>query len=1005
MQKLTQTPLYKMNKDRIIVLMLLTFLGFTLSVNAQKIKQDKTIAISGNVYNDLGEPLEGVLIRNSYGDASVSDSIGGYTIQAGLMDNIAFESEGYKRTIIGINAGNFDNKVVMQRQGFFNAEEDIEIPFGKIKSNSSTGSVIRISGEQLEKHPSGQVYEALTGLIPGLQVKQTGSRPGLETFSVLYHGNSVMVLVDGLPMTQNLGLLEIEEVIFMRGASATAFMGEIGSEGILDIKTKRGSVGPRKIMVQAETNFGFPTSMVDMQNSYNYAQTINNSLISDGLLPFYSQEDIDAYQTHSDLVKYPDVDYRDLVYRDMVNRQQYTAQVLGGTENAKYFANFSYNGMQGLENSPDRRSSQDFNFRTNLDIKLTDFMNMDLGLMGSYNDQHTPELGTGTTMSNVTSIPPNAFPIMLGDSIYITSQQYGTNMKYEMDEAGYTDQTDRVMSINLGLNFDLSPITKGLALSVRGTGDVWNQSQLGIDNDGDEYELLFVPLAGGGDSMIINQTAWAVPELSPSSLGTSVRRRYNFSGLLTYNKVINDHAIDAGLLTYLYKYDFDDDNIDRFLSQSINLRTNYTYKQKLAAEVILNYAGTNKFIDENQYKLFPTIGASWILTEEDFLAESSRIDYLKLRGSWGQQGYLSSFTNYFSFLDDWRITDLTKLTGIGTSTSSTTISYKAQTASTGLDWPVITTTNIGLDAVLLGKTLSVQMDYFHTKKSELIVRGVMLDMAGGSPYYTYSNQNAEDGNAIELGLTYNNHKGDFRYNIGANIGYFKAVRTKYAEPAYTNEEDLREGDALDAIYGLVDNGLFASDADALASSQYIGDIYKDDIIYKDLNGDGSVDTRDIEVIGNSDPRINYGINAYLAYKSFSLYLNGAGFAGYDINLNGNSQYQISGFDSRPVGMYDNLPNGNTMPRLTVLGSDNNYRTSTYWLVPGNFFRLENVELAYNLPAILTQNWFIHSAKVFVRGKNVFVLSKFKNSDPEYIEGGYSDYPLFKEYSIGFNFSF
>jgi hypothetical protein len=134
-------------------------------------------------------------------------------------------------------------------------------------------------------------------------------------------------------------------------------------------------------------------------------------------------------------------------------------------------------------------------------------------------------------------------------------------------------------------------------------------------------------------------------------------------------------------------------------------------------------------------------------------------------------------------------------------------------------------------------------------------------------------------------------------------------------------------------------------------------------------------------------------------------MNAAGFAGYDINLSSNSQYQIQGFDSRPTGMYDDLPNGNQMPRLTVLGSGNNYRTSTYWLVPGNFLRLENVELALNLPAKFAKRWVVNSAKVFIRGKNVLVLSKFTNSDPEYLDGGYLDYPLFKEFSAGINLTF
>src|SRR6056297_37602 len=333
--KLTQTLFYKMNKDRITTLLLLIFFGFTMSVNAQSNnRQANVIDISGTVYNDLGQPLEGVLILNSSGTATASGPTGEFSLKAEVLDNITFESEGYKGASIQVLGNKIEGaKVIMQRIGFPDPSEAIDIPFGTVEASSSTGSVVRIPGEQLEKHPSGRVYEALTGLIPGLQIIQTGSRPGLETFSVQYHGNNVMVLVDGMPMTQNLGLLEIEEVVFMRGASATAFMGEIGSEGLLDIKTKRGAAGPRKIMVQAENNIGFPTSVVEMQNSYAYAQTINNSLISDGLVPFYGQEAMDAYQNHIDPIKYPDVDYRDLVYRDMVNRQQYTAQVLGGTEN------------------------------------------------------------------------------------------------------------------------------------------------------------------------------------------------------------------------------------------------------------------------------------------------------------------------------------------------------------------------------------------------------------------------------------------------------------------------------------------------------------------------------------------------------------------------------------------------------------------------------------------------------------------------------------------------
>lgn len=993
-----------MKKDRILILLLLILWVGIFYAFAQT-EEPLTVEVTGQVFDDLGVPVEGVLLTNNAGIVTVTNQSGEFVLQSNVIDVIAFEIEGYETVLVNVLNGTIqDNEIIVKRAGFFNPQKPVNIPFKKISPVSSTGSVIRVSGQQLQKHPSGLVLEALTGLIPGLQIMQTSSRPGLESYNVRYHGSSVTILVDGLPVSQDLGLLAIDEVVFLRGAAATAFMGEIGADGLLNIITKRGINGPRKIMAQVETSVGLPTSMTDMQNSYQYAQTINRSLVSDGLPAIYSQQDLDAYNNQSDPVRYPDVNYQDLVYRDFISRQQYTAQVFGGDDRTRYFANFDYNGKQGMENSADRRINEDFRFRSNIDVAVTDFLHLDLALTGAYKAQHSTRLASGTTMQNVMSIPPNEFPLMLGDSIYITSRHYGTNLKYEMDEGGYQDETDRAMKFNLGISLDLSQVLDGLSFNVRGSGDVWNQSILRVDNDGAEYELIFEPQLVGGDTMLVIQTDFDDPQFSPSSEGTNVNRRFNYSGLLSYSKTFGVHSVDASALAYLYELQLDD-NIDLFRSQSFNTRGSYVFDDKYTAEIILNYSGTNKINEGNRYRLFPTAGVSWILSNESFLVNNEGVDFLKLRGSWGQQGYFTSFNNYYSFLDHWSHSNFGVTFGAGNTTSTHPISELDQTGTSGLNWPVKTTINLGLDGLFLNNSLSMHVDYFNFKKSGLISRGVTMDLAGGNPYYTYSNQNEEIGNAIELGMNYYHRTGDFSYTIGANIGYTKSIRSKFVEPAYENISDLREGDDTDAIYGLTDSGLFASDEDAMNSNQNFGSVFGQDIIYQDINNDGIVDNMDRDVIGNSDPRINYGININVSYKQISLYVNGAGFAGYDINLNNNSQYQISGFDSRPVNMYNNLPNGNSAPRLTVLGSNNNFRSSTYWLVPGNYFRIENFELVYHFPANMAERWFINNAKIFVRGKNLLIFSNFNDSDPEFINGGYRDYPLFREISTGVKFSF
>ena len=990
-----------MKKNIKTLLLLIVFGGiFLIPIQAQKNKKPSTTLASGFVMDDAGNPISGLLLTayNSH-KSTVTDSQGKFEIEVQLNDFLGVDIEGLEPSSHEVSFGKLSNDtIIMQRTSFFNEKESVDIPFGSVSMNRSTGSVIRISGEQLQRQPSGIFTEALSGLIPGLMISQVSSRPGYEGFNMTYHGHSIEVLVDGVPQATQISLREIDEVVFMRGASATAYMGDMGANGLLLVKTKRGMTGTRKMSFEYETGSGTPTVMGEFMNAYDYANEINKAWLSDGhAQPYYSNEALSAYQNGTDPIRYPDVNYFDEFLRNNVNRNQFNAQASGGTKNSRYFMNIAYSHLNGLEKLSEKRKNDDLSFRSNIDLNLSEDILLDAALTGTYQKQRTPRYATGSMFNVMSTYAPNSFPLMLGDSIYITSQDRGTNLLFELSEGGYVEQTDMRMALNAGLSIDMRKIVKGLSFKTRGSLDLWNQMSVEKDHNPDEYELIFTTNESGNDTMLIHQTVVGTTQLNPSDNGESVYRKYNFYGVFSYDNTFDKHAITTDLAYYYNSYEMEG-RLSINTRQMINLRANYAFANTYALEGILSYVGSNKLYN-NRYKLFPTIGASWIVSNESAFKDSESINYLKVRGSYGQQGYMTT-SNYYTFWDNWASDGNVRFGTYPTNNQTTATFTKDQTGNPDLEWPVKSTFNIGTDAILFKRSLAVQFDYFYSKTSGMLDYYQYPDMAGGSGFYAYYNLEEVSGNGIELALTYNKTLGDFSYSLGLNGGYFKEINKLLSEPDYTDAYRKREGAPSDAIYGLDADGLFTSDEEALSTNQNFGSTYAGDIRYLNHNSDETVNENDVHEIGNSNPRFMYGININLAYKGFSLYANGSGLGGYDININGDSFYQPEGFDNRSTIINSNLPNGNAMTRSTILGSSNNYRNSTYWLVDGGFFRLKNVELAYTLPSQMLQKTFISSTKFYVRGKNMLTFSAFQNRDPEMLDGGYTDYPIFRELSAG-----
>lgn len=233
----------------------------------------------------------------------------------------------------------------------------------------------------------------------------------------------------------------------------------------------------------------------------------------------------------------------------------------------------------------------------------------------------------------------------------------------------------------------------------------------------------------------------------------------------------------------------------------------------------------------------------------------------------------------------------------------------------------------------------------------------------------------------------------------------RTERIQFDQPDYRNEYQSRIGKPTDAYFGLVHQGRFSSDEEANKIPQLFDEKLKaGDFKYADLNNDGVVDGNDMKQIGNTSPRLFYALNINLAYKNIELTIIGDGRSGFDIPLT--SKYFHNGWGDNNYSKYlvENVGT-DKLPRQTYYKVENNYQASTFWLKKGDYFKIQNIEIAYNLPLAASAFMGIRKARIFVRGANLATISGIKDIDPESATSGIDRYPLNRTFTGGVKLTF
>jgi hypothetical protein len=329
-----------------------------------------------------------------------------------------------------------------------------------------------------------------------------------------------------------------------------------------------------------------------------------------------------------------------------------------------------------------------------------------------------------------------------------------------------------------------------------------------------------------------------------------------------------------------------------------------------------------------------------------------------------------------------------------------------RTGNPTITWEKRKEFSAGIDGLFFDEKLALELTYYNNVRDGVIsqVSSSVPNIAGVSGALPRFNFNKYRYSGLEFGLQYTGKVHKFEYSIGGNGAFQKSKIEKYDEPQYRNAYQIREGSATDLIFGQTYIGKFATDAEALVVPQlYDQTLHAGDLKYKDNNGDGYIDDSDASPIGHGVPKLFYSVNIKLDYKGFELYMMGTGRAFYDMMLS--NQYYWNGWGDNTYSAFvrDNI--GGAYPRLTYNKVNNNFVGSNFWLVKAGFFKIQNIELSYTLPANSLKIVGARGTKFFVRGANLLTISKIKDVDPESINSGVETYPLFKTYSAGIKLTF
>ena len=957
-------------------------------ISSLLVAQEKDV--SGTVTDENGLPLIGVnIIVKNTSRGTQTDFDGNYSISVSPGETLVFSFVGFSAVEKSVGESSTINVTMNTAE---NLDEVVVVGFGTQSKRKVTDNIVSISSDEINDIPIPSLQGALTGKAAGVQITQIngkvegGVKMRIRGVSTISSSQEPLYVIDGMPLINDnesvseapinplisLNPNDIASIEILKDASSAAIYGARGTNGVVLITTKSGKSGKTKVSINTSSGWSKPTNKLDWLNSAQYIE-----LLSEANANSYGPED--TYLTEEggffDFVSNGkdwrnlevDTDWQDYALVDG-SVQDHSLSVSGGDEKTTFFVSTGYNRTEAIVRGNDLER---YSLRGNLDHKISDKFRV--GLNTGISKSKISRIGTDNSFSTplqaVAQTPLS--PAYLDGGVIPNNE---TTIYYNFLMQEYNGNWDanifRVL-LNTYLQYQIIP-----QLSFR--------TEFGYDNNNQTEEYF-----AGSLTESASTNGYADANAIQSD-------KYNISNYFTYNTTFNedyDLEVVAGMSfeessrkrQYVAGTGFPSDDLQTVESASeitagTSSRTRYNFLSYFGRATVsfldkyllkgsLRYDGSSRFGVDNRYGFFPAASAGWIISEEDFLSNSSAVSLLKLRGSWGVTG--NAGIGNFASLGLFGGSSYNRISGL----------RPVQLANPELKWERTEQVDIGLDYGFANNRISGEIDYYVKTTNDLLLNE---PIPGTSGYGTITrNVGSLSNKGFEFVLnTTNVRTEDITWKTTLNLSTLdNKVKELPGGDIVVGRNIVREGETISSFYVVEYAGVDPENGDALFYTNT-------------LNADGSRDRTKTNVYADAErvikgspyPEFMAGftsnLNAYNFDFSFtfqgefgaSLYNEGGKFQ------SGNMRYE----DNQTVDQLDRWQNPGDITDVPQarLYTTNGQQASTRYLEESDFVRLRNVTLGYTVPADVTNKFHVDRLRVYLTGLNLLTFTDYSGYDPE-----------------------
>lgn len=1013
------------------------------------------VNVFGKVKNaSSGELLPGVSVAAGSRQNAVTDNQGMFSLKVPVNTVLQF-------SYVGMNTVNHtvkkDGYIEISMETTNNRmEEVVVVGYGTQKVTKVSGAIATVKSADIEKLKPVRLEEALQGRASGVNVIQGGSPGSAPTITIRgipsYSGNGPLVVIDGVQQTQAdlnaINPADIESINLLKDAATAAIYGVSGGNGVIVVTTKTGKKN-QKTDISLNANYGMQEVIrtIPVLNASEYGAIVNEgSVLAGGNIIFPDLSTLGS-----------GTNWQKEIFKK-APMQVYNLSARGGSNNVTYYVSGGYLSQGGIVGGYDKSRFNRINFSSNFAIDLSSKLKfilnanyLNLSSKGiqenSFNSVIGSALNYDPTVSVLNTVPntigqygfsklllsevfnpltklDNTYNKNAGNKFYGKFEfQYDvlSNLKLTT-RFGYTKYDGNAKTFNPLVFWGLNNVDN----SLNADGSIVTGKHNSVSHEKATFNSFMYEVFGNyhvkvaSDHNIDATLGFAISKSSGNTAGASRQDvPYNswefadFNAATGTNTAANTEAVKG------YYFEYFKRNLSYFG------RINYDYRDKYLASFTARRDGSTTFGKDNKFGWFPSASLGWVISKEDFF-NSSYINYLKLRGSYGALGSDNTSPQNRTILTDY----LASLYGSGNSigyTFGNVFSSGSTLGSLGNDklgWEKQLQSNVGVDMNFLKNKFSLSADYYQKKVSGLLFVPALPLYLGTIPAPS-ANIGSTKTSGIDLLLTFNEKLfNKVKLNTSLAFTTVKNLVTATNEDGsawilgggYFNGQSqtvtvFAKGYTPAFFYGYKTAGLFQT-AEEISKWATQQGAQPGDIKFVDMNNDGEINADDKTQIGNPFPKFTLGWNLNLEYKGFDFSAFTYASYGNDVyrafERNANYTNKFRGVLNRWTG--EGSTNDARYPRYSFTDPNNNARVSDRYVEDGSFIKLKNILVGYTIPSSAAK-WF-RSVRVYAQVKNAFTFTKYSGYDPEIPGGGLLDtgvdrgaYPQSRNYALGLDIKF